>query len=177
MTIYFATLTFHTGIIHSVYPSLSCFSFPPIHVIIAHLHNSRKLRRQRREAAQKMRRALISARVLIQVQLVVCLGIPPFPGWQDLGDHASLPPMLIHLLCDAPRLLLLGLVVVENSTSVLRSNVRALTVRGRRVVHLVEEFEDGAVGELLRVVDDLECFGVWLAVSPVPGINLRHACL
>lgn len=116
---------------------------------------------QRQEAAQEVRRALVAARVLVQVQLVVGFGVPPLAGGQDLGDHAALPPLLVHLVCDLPRLLLLLLVVIEDATAVLASDIRALAVRGCGVVHLVEELDECAVGYLFGVVDDLEGFGVY----------------
>lgn len=48
----------------------------------------------------------------------------------------------------------------EDTTSVLRANIRALHVRGGGVVHLVEELEERTVGDLLGVVDDLQCFRI-----------------
>jgi hypothetical protein len=117
--------------------------------------------RQRGKTAQKVTRALISARVVVQVQLVVLLCVPPLSRRQNLGHHAALPPLLVDLLGDVARLLLLLGVMVEDGGAVLRACVWTLAVRGGGVVHLVEEFEEGAVRDFLRVVDDLESFGVW----------------
>ena len=50
--------------------------------------------------------------------------------------------------------------MVEDAAAVLRADVRALAVGGRRVVHAVEVLEQAAVGDLGRVEDDLEGFGV-----------------
>lgn len=112
-----------------------------------------------------MRRALVTRRVLVQVQLMVRLSIPPLTGRQDLSDDTTLPPLLIHLLCYCPSFLLLLLVVEENAAPVLRSRVRALAVRGRGVVHLVEELDESAVADLLGVVYDLQGFGICNIVS------------
>lgn len=48
----------------------------------------------------------------------------------------------------------------ENGATVLGSDVSALTIEGCGVVHFVEEFEEGAVGEEGGVVGYLEGFGV-----------------
>jgi hypothetical protein len=117
--------------------------------------------RQRGKTAQKVTRALVSARVVVQVQLVVLLCVPPLSRRQNLGHYAALPPLLVDLLGDVARLLLLLGVVVEDGGAVLRACVWALAVRGGGVVHLVEEFEEGAVRDFLRVVDNLEGFGVY----------------
>ncbi len=78
---------------------------------------------------------------------MITFRIPPLPRRKNLRRHTPLPPLLINLLRDLLcNLLLLG-VVVEDSAAVLCSYVGALPVLGRRVVHLVEEFEEGAVGE------------------------------
>lgn len=86
---------------------------------------------------------------------MVGLSIPPLPRRQYLSDDAALPPLLIHLVCDISGLLLLLLIMVEDAAPVLRPNVWALAIRRGRVVHLVEELEDGAVRQLLGVVNDL----------------------
>ena len=117
--------------------------------------------RQSGKAPQEVARALITPRISIQVLLVISLGIPPLPRRQDLRGNSPLPPLLIHLLSHLlGDLLLLG-VVEENRAAVLRSHVRALSVRGGGVVHLVEEFEERAVLDLGGVVDYLERLGVW----------------
>ena len=107
-----------------------------------------------------MARALIPARVVVQVLLVVRLSIPPLPGLQNLSRNLALVPLRVcllrDLLCDR---FLLGR-VVEDAAAVLRADVGALAVGGRRVVHAVEVLDQAAVGDLGRVEDDLEGFGV-----------------
>jgi hypothetical protein len=50
--------------------------------------------------------------------------------------------------------------VVEDAAAVLRTRIRALAIRGRRVVHLVEVLQQGAVGDFSGVEDDLTGFCV-----------------
>lgn len=50
--------------------------------------------------------------------------------------------------------------MVEDRGAVLGTGVAALAVLGGGVVHFVEEFEEGGVGEGGRVVGDLDGFGV-----------------
>jgi hypothetical protein len=107
-----------------------------------------------------MARALVSARVVVQVFLVVRLGVPPLASLQHLCGNLALVPLLVGLLCNVLGDLLLLLVVVEDATAVLRADVRALAVGGCRIVHAIEVLEQTAVGDLGRVEDDLERFGV-----------------
>lgn len=107
-----------------------------------------------------MARALVSARVVVQVLLVVALSIPPLARLQHLCGDLALVPLLVGLLGDLLRDLLLLLVVVEDAAAVLRADVRALAVGGGRVVHAVEVLDQAAVGDLRGVVDDLERLGV-----------------
>ncbi len=51
--------------------------------------------------------------------------------------------------------------MVEDGAAVLRAAVHALAVLGGGVVHLVEELEEGGVGEEGGVEGHLEGFGVW----------------
>lgn len=89
-----------------------------------------------------MTRALVTARVDVQVLLVVCLCVPPLACGQDLGgDLALLPPLILHLLCDLSGNLVLLVVVGENAAAVLCANIGALTVLGCGIVHAVEELE------------------------------------
>jgi len=115
---------------------------------------------QRWEAPQEMARALISAWVIIQVQLMILLSVPPLSCREDFSHDATLPPLLVDLFCDLTRLLFLLGVVVEYCGSVLAAAIRTLLVRSRRVVHLVEELEECAVSHLLGIINHLECFGV-----------------
>jgi hypothetical protein len=133
-----------------------------------HTFNCTTLICQRRETPQKVARALISPWVIIKVQLMILLCIPPLSRRQDLCDHAALPPLLVDLLRDFPCLLFLLSVVVENGAAVLRTGIGTLTVRSCGIVHLVEEFEERAVCYFCGVVDDLKCFGVCITAISIP---------
>lgn len=92
-----------------------------------------------------MARALISRRIVLQVQLMVLLGAPPLARRGDLGDNAPLPPLGVGLFCDvAGDLFLFGIVEVDGG-AVLRARIGALAVERRGIVHHVEEFEELAV--------------------------------
>jgi hypothetical protein len=97
---------------------------------------------------------------MVQVLLMIRLGIPPLARLQNLRRDFPLVPLRVcfgcYVLGDG---LLLGR-VVEDAAAVLRADVRALAVGGRRVVHAVEVLEQAAVGDLGWVEDDLEGFGV-----------------
>jgi len=85
---------------------------------------------------------------MYQILLVVILSVPPLPRRNDRGnDLLLLPPIPLRLLRHALRDLLLLLVVEEYTRAVLRPHVTALAVRGRGVVDLVEELDEGLVGE------------------------------
>lgn len=106
-------------------------------------------------------RALITTRVLVQIKLVISLSIPPLRSRQNLRNNSAvLPPLLLHLLSHFTSLLLLFFAVRENAAAVLGAGVGTLTVLGCGIVHLVEEFEEGAVRYFVRVESDLESFGV-----------------
>ena len=99
---------------------------------------------------------------------MIALRIPPLSRGQDLRHNLPLlPPLLLDLLGDFSSSLLLSLVVVEDTRAVLATCVWTLTVHGRGVMHLVEEFEDGLVGDFGRVVDYLACFCVCLSYHHV----------
>lgn len=92
---------------------------------------------------------------------MVHLRIPPLAGRQNLSHHGPLrPPLPADLRRHLARRRLLLRVVVEDGAAVLRAAVRALRVRGRRIVHAVEELEELAVRQLRGVVVHLERFGV-----------------
>lgn len=111
--------------------------------------------------ANSLSRTLITTRVILQIQLMILLRIPPLARGQDLRrDGPAAPPLLLHLLRHLLGRLLLLLVVVEDGAAVLRPAVGALSVLGCRVVHLVEEFEQLAVSDLVWVEGYLEGFGV-----------------
>ena len=115
---------------------------------------------QIRERPHIVARALISTRVVVQVKLVVLLRIIPLACRQDLRHDAALPPLVVGLFRYVFRLLLLLLIVVEYARAILRTPVSALAVRSGRIMHLVEVLYECAVGDLLRVEDDLAGFGV-----------------
>ena len=54
--------------------------------------------------------------------------------------------------------------MIEDGRPVLCTGVHTLAVLGGGVVHLVEEGEEGFVGEGSGVVGDLDGFGVWRAM-------------
>lgn len=86
--------------------------------------------------------ALVTARVDVQVLLVVGLSVPPLACGQDLGGNLSLlPPLVLDLLCDFPGNLLLLVVVGEDAAAVLRANIGTLAVFGCGIMHAVEELE------------------------------------
>ena len=116
---------------------------------------------QGRQRPQEVARTLISARIPIQVQLVVLLGSPPLACGRNLGHDAVVPPLFVGLLRDFARDLLLLVVVIVDGGPVLGSRVGALTVERGGVVGAVEELEELAVRDLLGLKDELYGFGVW----------------
>lgn len=131
--------------------------------------------RERGKASEEVARALVAARVHIQILLVVRLSIPPLACRQNLSADTSLPPLLVDLLGDLLCDLLLLVIVVENRAAVLCADVRALAVFGGGVVHLVEELEQRAVFDLGGVVHDLQGFGVY-SESARYGPDMRALC-
>lgn len=75
-------------------------------------------------------------------------------------DAPALPPLLLRAVRHIPRNLLLLGVVREDRAAVLGAGVSALAVRGRRVVHFVEELEETGVGDEGGVEGYLQGFGV-----------------
>lgn len=97
---------------------------------------------------------------------MILLGIPPFPGLDNLSLDLSLgPPLRLHPSRDVARDFGLLGGVVEDAASILGAGVGALAVLGGGVVHAVEEFEKGGVGELSGVECYLEGFGVWILLD------------
>ena len=124
--------------------------------------NTKQNQNQRKEyRINILSRTLIARRVLIQIQLVVLLSIPPLSRLQDLCRDRLLIPFLADLVRDLMRDLVLLLTVREDSAAVLGAHVRALTVLGCGVVHAVEEFEELAVADYGGIKGYLEGFGVW----------------
>lgn len=101
-----------------------------------------------------MARAFITPRVLLEIQLVVILRVPPRAGGDDLGHDAALVPLLVGLLGDLLGDLLLLLVVEVDAAAVVVSGIRPLPVQSRRVVHAVEKLEELAVRDPCRIIVD-----------------------
>ncbi len=109
-----------------------------------------------------MRRALIPPRVMVQIQLMIILRIPPPARLQDLRrDLPILKPLLLRRLRDLHRLGFLLGGVVEDGAAVLRARVHALPVLGGGVVHAVEKLQEVGVGDAGRVEGYLEGFGIY----------------
>ena len=117
---------------------------------------------QRRKIPHKMRRAFVSARVVMQIQLMIILCIPPSPCLEDFRrDSLILPPLFLRFLRDLLRLRFLLRTMIKNCGAVLRARIHALAVLGRWIMHFVEEFEEGCVLDFGRVEDYLEGFGIY----------------
>lgn len=128
----------------------------------------------------KMRRTLIPPGIIMQIQLMIILRIPPPARLQNLRRNGPLllPPLLLGLAGHEFGLGFLLGGVVEDGAAVLGSGVHALAVRGGGVVHFVEEFEEGGVGEGGGVEGHLEGFGVlgvWSAHLLFPSI--MYVCM
>lgn len=95
-----------------------------------------------------MRWALIPARVVMQVFLMIILGIPPFPCFHNNRRDFAIIPLLAHFLSDLFSLLLLLRRVVKDAAAVLSARVHTLPVQGCGVVHAVEEGEKGSIADL-----------------------------
>ena len=108
-----------------------------------------------------MRRTFIPARVIMQIQLMIVLRIPPPPGLQDLRrDLLVLEPLLLRRLRDPLRVRFLLRRMIEDGAPVLRACVHALPVLGSGVMHSVEALEEVGVGDEGGVEGHLEGFGV-----------------
>jgi len=129
------------------------------HYFLPHRH-SLPLLIQRRETPQKVTGTFIASNIVLQIFLMIILGIPPLTRRQDLRNNLPLPPLLIRLSRHIPRDSLLLRIMIENPRSILRTSIWTLAVRGRGVVHLVEEFEQLAIGHLIRVKCNLKGFGM-----------------
>ena len=113
---------------------------------------------QIRERPHEMRRALIPARVLPQILLMIILRIPPGPSLQHLRRHLPLPPLLPNFLCDLLRNTFLLFIMPEDPAPILRPRISALPVQGRGIVHLIEELQQRRIADFIRIEDNLTCF-------------------
>lgn len=112
---------------------------------------------QSREVPHIVRRTFVPARVVVQIKLMIVLRVPPLARLQYLGrNRPTLPPLLLRLLGDLPRLRLLLWGMVEDGRAVLCAHIHALTVFGSGIVHLIEEFKEGGVLHFLGIEDYLE---------------------
>lgn len=118
---------------------------------------------QRRKVPDVVAGALVAGGVLVKVELVVVLGVPPLARGDDLsGDLAGAAvPLGVGGGRDLAGDGLLLRAVEEDAAPVLRTCVVPLPVAGRGVVDAVEELEQLAVGHLLRVEGYLRRLGVW----------------
>lgn len=92
---------------------------------------------------------------------MVTLRIPPLTRLQKLRRNLlTLPPLFLRLLRHLLGRLLLLRRMIKYRASVLGACVGALSIFGGGIVHLVEELEEGGVGETGRVERHLEGFGV-----------------
>lgn len=96
---------------------------------------------------------------------MIALRIPELRRLGDLRHDFRLgEPLRLRQPRDFLRYLGLFGRVGEDGTSVLGACVGALTVLGRGVVHAVEEFDEGGIGELGWVECYLEGFGVFFCL-------------
>ena len=145
----------------SEFRQVSLQSFPKFTIIDSLIQSL-----QRGQLAQEVARALVPARVAIQVELVVLLSSPPLARGRDLGDDAIVPPLLVGLSCHFAGNLLLLVIVEVDGGAVLRARVRTLTVQGRGIMRAVEELEELAVGDNGWVKEDLYSLGVYVSKIP-----------
>ena len=104
-----------------------------------------------------MRWTLVPARVVMQIQLMIILRIPPSSRLEDFcRDGLILPPLFLCFLRDLLRLRFLLRTVIEDRGAVLCARVHALAILGRGIVHFVKELEKGCVLDFGRVENYLE---------------------
>ena len=103
-----------------------------------------------------MRRAVVSARVVEQIFLVVVLCRREVTGGKrlDFGHDAcavGVKVPFLHSISDMARSsILLGTVGIQ-TRAILRANIRALAIHLGRVVRAVEELDELSVRSLCRV--------------------------
>ena len=108
---------------------------------------------QRRELPQKVPWALISTWMVIQIQLMILLRVPPLASWQNFSNDAALPPLLVRLLRNFLCYGFLLVIMIEDATSILGANIWPLSIRSSGIVHAVKVLDDVFVCELLWVID------------------------
>lgn len=97
---------------------------------------------------------LIATGVVLQIQLVVFLGIPPLTDGRDDSLERLLPPFLFDFFADGLCYLALLVVMGEYDASVLGPDIRALSIGSGRVMYTVEELDELAIRHNGRVVLD-----------------------
>src|SRR6185312_196987 len=108
----------------------------------------------------------IAIGIILEIVLMLGLGLPERAGGCHLGDDFSRPETRgvdigNRILGDAP----LFVVRVEDRRTVAGADVVPLSIPGGRVVDLKKELEQLAVGDFLRIENDLDSFGVGAVVS------------
>jgi len=96
---------------------------------------------------------------------MIILCIIPLPSGDHLRRQVDLVPLFLSLLQDSSGSFLLLIIVKEYRRPVLRSHVWSLAIHRCRVVHLEKEFQKFLVGDFGRVIQNLECFGVFCNVN------------
>src|SRR5689334_7526443 len=109
--------------------------------------------------------ARVAVRDPLQIVLVLGLGFPERAGLAHLGDHVAQPQARgvdvgNRLLGDVALLV----ARVEDLRAVARPDVVSLPVHRGRIVDLEEELEDVAVGDPIRIEDDLHGLSVAVVV-------------
>ena len=141
------------------------FSKPPFRNVTSyinlHMQAPQLLVLQRWKTPGIMRRTLIATRIIMQVQLMIILCVPPSTRLKYLGcDRPTLPPLFLRSLCNLLRLRFLLRVMVEDGGTVLGATIHALPILGCRIMHFVKEFEEGGVLDFFRIEYYLKRFGV-----------------
>lgn len=124
-----------------------------IYIIVA---RSRALRlAQWRKLSDEVRGALVAAGVLVKIELVIRLSVPPFSCRHNLCDDLAVPPLFVGTFGDVlGNSLLLGR-MEKDGGAVLSPPVGTLVVQLRGVVDGVEVLDELSVRDLLRVKGDL----------------------
>jgi len=116
---------------------------------------------QFRECSKKMRRALITVWLLVEVILVIILCIIPLGRSQDLsGNWLAFVPLFSNLLLDLICDFQLFVILCIDGGSVLRAGIWTLSVHRGGIVHSEEELAELRVGDSLRVEDNQHGLGM-----------------
>ena len=99
--------------------------------------------------------------VIAEVILVICLRWGIHREWGDFGHDGRIPDAIRldffnHIFCG----LSLLFIVIENRGSILRSDIRTLSVRRSGVMDAEEHIQDRAEGDKIGIKGDLNDFGV-----------------